>query len=676
MRLLTLESFCIALFFLPVAAHSAEASKETNAASEARLQASVKYLASDELQGRGVGTDGLNVAADHIAQEFAKLGLKTTWFDGTPFQKFTVAGNTEMGDKKHNRLVLRHAGEGDDKSANEFALQLEQNFTPLAIGGSGEFDAEMVFVGYSISAQDLKYDDYAGVEVKDKVVVMLRKEPQQDDADSPFDGKKASRYATFQRKVGAAASQGAAAVIIVNDNFDVQNKSLAERKRWTQTLDKLTDKQNKFKEIDSPTDQQFTAHLKEVAELTKQLQSSSEKLQQQQFDQLVKFQQAGIGNRTSMPVFFVARAAMDKVIQAALNTSLAELERQIDDDLKPRSAVLKGWQAVGEAKVIKKQAEIKNVVGVLEGEGPLADETVIIGAHYDHLGMGGAGTFAPWTVEIHNGADDNASGTAALLEVAHRLATRAEKPRRRVVFIAFSGEERGLLGSAHYVKNPRFPLEDTVAMLNMDMVGRMNDNKLIVYGTGTAKGFDDRVERLNQTYDFKLTKHATGMGPSDHASFYPKKIPVIHVFTGTHKDYHRPSDDWEKINVTDMRRVVDFVVDFADEVIADDERPEYVEVKRRATPEREGERPYLGTIPDFAVDAEGYALQDVVPDGPAAKAGLKAGDVITKFADDKITSLDDIDKALRKFKAGNKVKVTVQRNGKDVTVEVTLDPPR
>jgi len=652
-----------------------EASAESNEAVEARLESAVKYLASDELEGRGVGTEGLNVAAGYVAEQFAEIGLKTSLFDGTPYQSFTVTAETEMGKKENNRLKLvRISGEDQEKKAIE--LKLEDDFSPLAIGGSGDFDTDLVFVGYGITAKEPQYDDYAAVDVQGKVVVMLRKEPQQGNPHSRFNGTDASQHATFRRKVANAYEHGAAAVIIVNDHFDLLAKSEAERKRWVQAMDKLYDLHADFKKLENPSDEQFQEHLEKTAELNKQIQQSAEKLQKNEFDKLVRFREAGVGDRKTMPVYFVARDKIDPIVKEATGASLAELEKQIDTDLQPRSQVLAGWKAVGEAEVITKEAEIKNVVGVLEGEGPLAHETVIVGAHYDHLGMGGPGTFAPWTVAVHNGADDNASGTSALLEVARRLSSRNEKPKRRIVFIAFSGEERGLLGSAHYVKNPRFPLDETVSMINMDMVGRLNDNKLIVHGTGTAKKFDALVDRLNKEHGFEITKKPGGFGPSDHASFYPKKIPVMHIFTGTHKDYHRPSDDWQKVNVEGMRRVVDFVTDITEEIANAPAPPEYVAIKRKVIPSRGGDRPYLGTIPDFANSAEGYAIQGVAPGGPAEKGGMQGGDVIVKFGESKIGGLEDIDSALRKHEAGEKVKVEVLRDGKRVKLEVVLDPPK
>ncbi|MBT6497056.1 MAG: M20/M25/M40 family metallo-hydrolase, partial [Planctomycetaceae bacterium] len=307
---------------------------------------------------------------------------------------------------------------------------------------------------------------------------------------------------------------------------------------------------------------------------------------------------------------------------------------------------------------------------------PLADETVVIGAHYDHVGMGGRGSLAPGSKAVHNGADDNASGTVALIELARRFGSRDKKPARRIVFIAFTAEERGLIGSAHYVKNPVFPLEKTIAMLNMDMVGRVTDDKLVVYGIGTTPRWKKLIEAEGKKHNFKLTLKEGGFGPSDHSSFYGKKMPVLHFFSGTHKDYHRPTDDWDKINLAGMSRVVQMVEEVADSTIATKERPKYIEVKRKSTQARTGSRPYFGSIPDFAENAKGYAIMAVAGGSPAAKGGLKGGDVIVGLGGQKIGNLSDFDLALRKFKAGDEVDIVVQRKGKEVKLKVILGKPR
>ena len=290
--------------------------------------------------------------------------------------------------------------------------------------------------------------------------------------------------------------------------------------------------------------------------------------------------------------------------------------------------------------------------------------------------MGGAGSAAPGVHEIHNGADDNGSGTTVLIEVARELAARNEKLPRTIVFVAFTGEERGLIGSAHYVRNPLVPLDSTVAMLNLDMVGRMVDDKLIVHGTGTATEFEPLVDRLAKQFGFQITKKPGGFGPSDHSSFYAKKVPVLFFFTGSHKDYHRPSDDFDKLNISGMRRVGELVADLAVALAEAPERPHYQESGEQENLGGGGDRPYFGSIPDFAQDQPGYALTGVTKGGPAERAGLKAGDIIVEFGTSKIGNLEDFDSALRKYKAGDRVPVVVKRGKEQVKLEVTLDPPR
>ncbi len=246
------------------------------------------------------------------------------------------------------------------------------------------------------------------------------------------------------------------------------------------------------------------------------------------------------------------------------------------------------------------------------------------------------------------------------------------------MFIAFTAEESGLLGSEKYCKEPIYPLDKTIAMINMDMVGRLQEDKLIIYGTGTSPHWRAEIERLNGPYRFALSLKPEGFGPSDQSSFYAKKIPVLHFFTGTHPQYHRPGDDWQLINFDGMARVADLVEQVVLETVQTDAKPEYVEVKQHATlnAERGGSRPYLGTIPEFGNDTPGYALSGVTAGSPADKGGLKSGDVIVEFAKQKIGGLDDFDLALRKFKAGDDVEIVVLRKTDRVTLKVTLGQPR
>jgi hypothetical protein len=632
-----------------------------------RFESALRYLASDELEGRGVGTAGIAKAADFLLKEYLELGLHAEK------QSFEVVTNAELGPPESNQLVF-HGPPGDDGTPRKLDVELSKDFSPLAIGGTGVLDTELVFAGYGITAKDEQFDEYASVDVTGKVVVLIRKEPQQDEEDSVFSGKQSSRYAYFSTKVANAYEHGAAAVILVNDAYGVTQSRETARKRWLESLEKLAELRDSFpaENADAEAREKYREEADRVLE---QLQSLNERLAGD-FDDVLPLEGAGTeSSHKNLPVVFARRAVIDEIVQSVGGKDLATIEREIDDELVPQSFSLEGWKAVGQIRVDHRKAMVDNVVAVLEGSGSLADETIVIGAHYDHLGMGGAGSLAPWTKAIHNGADDNASGTVALLAVAQHFATADKKPARRLVFIAFAGEERGLLGSAHYVKNPCFPLEKTVAMLNMDMVGRLTDNKLIVHGTGTATEFDGMINQLNEEHSFEITKEPGGFGPSDHASFYGKEIPVLHFFTGTHRDYHRPSDDVEKINFDGILRVTEFVTDAVSNVDAMAKAPEYQQIRRRQM-NRGGSRPYFGSIPDFGIQVEGYALMGVTKDSPAQRAGMTAGDVIVQFGDSRIGGLEGFDSALRKFKAGDKVPVTVLRDEQRVTVTVTLDPPR
>ncbi|HWB08221.1 MAG TPA: M28 family peptidase [Pirellulales bacterium] len=658
----------------PLTAVAAENAAEGRATEE-RLYEAVKLLASDELEGRGVGTKGLDRAADFIAEQFAAAGLKTAVVEGGPFQKFNMVVATEQGEP--NRLAFARPADAGQAESQTVELKLGEDFNPLAIGGSGKFDLPLVFAGYGITSKDDNYDDYAGINVEGKAVLLLRHEPQQDNPHSAFNGTDNSAHAFFTRKVSNAFQHGAAAVVFCNDDFDLKKNVDQRTKRWQTAVDELSKSQAKFREVANPTPEQIEAQRQEIARLVKDVASQSEKLFGE-YDPLLGFLGAGQGDEAhKVPVVFCRRTVLDPMVKAALGKTLSELERQIDAQPAPASAELAGWRLQGEVTVNRREAEVKNVVAVLDGEGPQADETIVVGAHYDHLGLGGDGSLATGVKEIHNGADDNASGTSALIEVARRLAGRAEKLPRRVVFVAFTGEERGLIGSARYCRDPLVPLDKTIAMLNMDMVGRLTDDKLVIQGVDTATEFGPIIDHLADRYGFKVTKQPGGFGPSDHSSFYPHKVPVMHFFTGTHSDYHRPSDDYEKINLPGMRRVAEMVTDTVVVLAEASERPHYQAAKPpRPGAGRGGDRPYFGSIPDFASEEPGYHLGGVSPDSPAEKGGLQKGDAIVKLGEYKVGNLEDFDGALRKYKAGDKVPVVVRRDGKELTLEVVLDPPR
>ena len=318
----------------------------------------------------------------------------------------------------------------------------------------------------------------------------------------------------------------------------------------------------------------------------------------------------------------------------------------------------------------------RNVVGILPGRDPkLAGQYIVIGAHYDHLGLGGPGSLDPDSVGVpHNGADDNASGVVAMLEVARRLSLRP--PARSVLFLAFSGEEEGLLGSAAWVKAPAVPNDSVVAMLNFDMVGRLRDDKLIVYGVETATEWRPLLDSLNATAGFRMTAQGDGYGPSDHTSFTVAKRPVLHLFTGTHEDYHRTTDDWQKINLDGIERVALFASNIVWSVGNRGGGLTFVDLPPPAPPaggsRSGGYGAYLGSIPDMSENPGGVRLSGARAGSPAEQAGLKAGDVLIKIGTFEVADLQGMTDALRAHQPGDVVEVVFRRDGQVMTTKVTL----
>lgn len=614
------SSLTLAAFLLLTApawrpARAATPAKAGNPA-EARLKSDVGFLADDAREGRAPGTNGIETAAAYIAGVFKEAGLATAPGASGYFQTFQIGGRARIG----KAPTMAFAGPGGKVVAAE-----KDDFTPLAIGTGGELaGTPIVFAGYGISAKDerlkLDYDDYAGVDVKGKAVLILRREPQQAKEDSPFAGKKTTDFATFRHKATNAYQHGAAAVLLVNDLSAVKNGGK---------------------------------------------------------DELLGFVMAGTDPNSSIPFLMLTRALADKLLAAAGAPSLETLEARIDEDLKPKTRDLKGWTLRARVDVERTTVETRNVVGVLEGSGPLAEETVVIGGHYDHLGRGGllSGSLSFLSKDIHNGADDNASGTAMVLEMVRRLSRRPDPLPRRVVFLAFSGEERGLLGSRHYVEHPLFPLKDTVAMVNFDMVGRLNGrNELTMIGTGTMPGIEALVNALGESSGLKIktiSGMTDGFGGSDHQSFYDKGIPVLFAFTGVHKDYHRTTDDADLVNYAGMARIADYVELILLDLVRRPQRPAFTRLKTAA---RQGSpySVYLGSMPDYGAEVKGVKLAGVREGSPAEKGGLKAGDVIIKFAGKPVSTIYDYMESLSRQKADDTVEIVVLRGGKETTLKATL----
>lgn len=318
------------------------------------------------------------------------------------------------------------------------------------------------------------------------------------------------------------------------------------------------------------------------------------------------------------------------------------------------------------------RASVANVVGLLPGRGALAGQAVVLGAHYDHLGLGGLGSLDPDSLGVvHNGADDNASGTAALLETARLLASRGGA-RRTFVFVAFTAEELGLIGSEYYVTHPAVPNASVYAMLNFDMVGRLRGDSLHVIGAGSATELAHIVEAVNATHRLALTVVGDPWGRSDHSSFYARRVPVVHLFTNTHEDYHRTTDDVDKLNAAGIARVARFAADLAWTLATRTEPLTFVDVPAPAPAGGGGYGAYLGTVPDMAGSPGGVRLTGVRRDSPAERAGLRAGDILVQIGDHVVADLYAMTDALRALRPGDTVTITFLRDGARHEVRVTL----
>ena len=596
-----------------------------------RMRKDVFFLASPECEGRGIETKGLEKAADYVKDAFQNAGLKPAMKNGSYFQPFTITMSSKLG--KPTALSFT----GPDGVTVE--PKLGGAYEPMGYSPTSKASGELVFAGYGISAPGLKYDDYAGLNVNSKVVVILRHTPRQGVKgakrfDTTVPDGETSPHATFDAKIEAAVKHKAAGLIIVNDTIAAGQKD---------------------------PHPQFANHATGTLP-------------------------------APFPVLFVKRDTIDRILAADKFQSLTQLQTAINDKLKPQSFALKGWKANAQVTVNRTELKVKNVVGVLEGAGPLKDETLVIGAHYDHVGYGHWGSAGGKAAagKIHYGADDNASGTTGLMELARRYGAQKNRQGRRIVFIAFTGEERGLLGSVHYCKEPLFPLKKTVAMINMDMIGRVTEvpadpfalfgkrDRLIVYGTGTGTGFEQLVDTAGRKFDFKLDTLKAGTGPSDHDSFYRKKVPVLFLYTGTHGEYHRPTDVPEKINVPGMRKVTDFVQLLANDLATRPTAPEFFAVKdpwSDPTDPRAGRPtgPKLGFRPgNYESESGGVLVDGVTPGGVAEKAGVKDGDVIVEIAGKPVRNITGYMTAMGTQKLGTTIDLVVERKGKRVMLKAEL----
>ena len=565
----------------------------------AELKERINYLASDNLQGRFTGSAGADSAANFIKTLFESYGLKS--FNGSYFQEFPFVASLEL--TKDNSLDIKLSGK-------KSSLQLKKEYIPCPFTGSASANGQIAFAGYGISAPNLNYDDYAGLDVKGKIVMVMRYNPDGGNPHSQFE-----KYSSYRYKAKTAKDKGAAGIIFVNGY--------------------------------NPKDDE---------------------------DKLMQLVYDGAGGIDSLCAVQIKRSVADKIFGAD-NLDLKKTQHLIDSTKLPHSFLFNNANVsinTGIKEVIKYG---KNVVGFLEGDNPsLRDQYLVIGAHYDHLGWGETGSLYRGTEpKIHYGADDNASGAAGILELAENFSSLKGKLKRSIIFISFSGEEIGALGSSYFVEHPPIPLSEMTVMINLDMIGRLDkENDLTVYGTGTSSIWKGLLNEINAKKAFNLKMNDEGYAPSDQSSFYAKKIPVLFFFTGTHTDYHRPSDTPDKINYPGEESILNFVFTIAQQLDTLSVKPDYINVPRKDSGKITAFRVYVGTVPDYSGQVDGLKINGVNEGSPAQKGGLQGGDIIIGFGGKKISNIYDYTYALGDYSPGDIVEVIVLRSGQKLNLKVEL----
>jgi hypothetical protein len=585
------------LIFLLFGAYSI-AQKPHSDITIAELKAHIEFLASDQLKGRQPGTMESTTSAKYLATQLKLYGYKLLGKKG--FQHFDI-------------IPIITAGDNNTFKFNDIAAILGTDFSPSSFTTNAFLKSDAVFAGYgfNIDTDSLKWNDYEGIDVKGKWVIIMRGDPEPDNLSSKF-----IRYSSDISKILTAKDKGAGGVILVSGS------------------------------------------------------AYDEK------DALPSLRGAEAINNAGIPVISVKRHIADKLLGSNGHT-IASLEKQCNEKRQPASMPL-AVTVEAATELIKQQVQSQNVVALLKGTHPtLKNEYIVIGAHYDHLGMGGAGSGSRTldTLAVHNGADDNASGVAAILEIAGKLAANRQHLKRSILVVAFDAEEMGLLGSKQFVRNSPVPVNSIKAMLNFDMVGRLNPVQgLIIGGTGTAAEMEEFLTKHEADLPFKPSHNPDGMGPSDHSSFYFNNIPVLFLSTGAHDDYHTPDDDFDLINFEGLQSISTFGYQMTLDLLQNEKPLTFTESgSKQEMRSRRSFKVTLGIMPDVSgTSNDGLRVDGVKKEGPAGKAGIQKGDIITAIDGKQVKNIYEYMERLNKLTAGQLITVDVMREDKKIVILVQL----
>ena len=557
----------------------------------------IRYLSHKDRVGRYPGTRGSKDVISYLIRQFKSFGVKPGGVNGSFVQPFNITDGIELG--KNNSMTVN----GD-------SLVPGHDYTPLWFSGNETISASAVFAGYgfAIDEKELKWNDYSGLDVAGKWVIVMRHSPERNNQHSLY-----AQHSGFHKKMLVARDNGAIGIIYVSQ---VEDDDLYPMKY-----------------------------------------------------------RAGFSN-AGIPAIHLSNEMADKLFKGVWRNR-NDIQKIMNKSLKTVSFKLPVTiNASVELNPI--HARGANVVGLIQsGNRKYRNEYIVVGAHFDHLGMGGAGTGSrkPDTTAIHSGADDNASGTSGLLEIAHKLVSQKSRLKRSVILVGFDAEEKGLLGAKYFVENPLIDLHNIVTMINLDMIGRMKDSSITVGGVGTSPIFEPLIKKESIGRNFTINMTKPGYGPSDHAAFYTNDIPVLFFFTGFHSEYHTPDDTWKLINLKGEKDILDLVYDITFHLSQIPERPEFTEAgpKEGRIQRNIKFRVTFGIVPSYGSTKKGLEVDGISKaDGPAAKAGIVKGDVIKSIDGKSINDIYEFMDRLEKLEPGMTIKVLIDRNGSELELPVTF----
>ncbi len=562
------------------------------------LKEHIIFLASDSLKGRKPGTAEGLVSAEYIAAKFKQYGYKAVKGESM-LQFFDV-------------IVDVYAGDSCKLHIANFESALDSDFVPMHFSINGDLDASVVFVGYGFDIQEdsLVWNDYADVDVTGKWVMILRADPELDNADSKF-----IPYSSDRSKMLTAKDHGALGVIFVSGEEYKAQDALAKMK----------------------------------------------------IDQT----QANLG---ILGVHVKRKVA--NLILAKSEKTIANLEEKLNKTHDSQSFVC-DTKVNASVEIVYKKVSTQNVVAMLEGTDPeLKSEVIVIGGHYDHLGFGGfsSSSRTPDLNAVHYGADDNASGIASVIEIGEKLAANRSQLKRTVVLIAFGAEEIGLIGSKFFMENTEIELANIKSMVNIDMVGRLRNNNLMVGGVGTSKESEKLLNTLNDSI-LNLSFAYEGFGPSDHSAFYMKDIPVFFFSTGAHADYHTPRDVVDSINFVGLELVNSYVFDVSLDLIGRDSSLTFQESGPKGKAKSSGRsfKVKLGIMPDFVGKSnDGLGIDAVTPGGAAYNGGLQKGDKIVAIEGKEIHNIYEYMARMGTLKPGQTITIDIIRDGQRIVKLIQL----